>query len=199
MATATHRLIGRDGELRRLEDAVEAAAAGEPAFVLVLGEAGIGKTSLLRAAEASARGAGLRVLAGTAIESGRGFRTFRSLRRWRPHSIRKPPMTRRESCGRPSPPAVRAMAERRPQQLTSSRRASSRQCSKSSPGRPRFSASTTCTGRTSRRSQSSTTSPTVPQTRRWRWSAVPGTTSHRSSPCCLWPMGGALLNSRCGA
>ena len=44
-----------------------------PAFVLVLGEAGIGKTPLLRAAEASARDAGFRVLAGTAIESGRGI------------------------------------------------------------------------------------------------------------------------------
>ena len=73
MATATHRLIGRDGELRRLDDAVGAAAAGEPTFVLVLGEAGIGKTSLLRAAEANGRDAGLRVLAGTAIESGRGI------------------------------------------------------------------------------------------------------------------------------
>ena len=73
MATATHRLVGRDGELRRLDDAVGAAAAGEPAFILVLGEAGIGKTSLLRAAEANGRGAGIRVLSGTAIESGRGI------------------------------------------------------------------------------------------------------------------------------
>jgi len=73
MAIAALPLVGRDGELGRLDAAVHSAARGEPAFVLVLGEAGIGKTSLLQAAEASARDAGLRVLSGTAIESGRGI------------------------------------------------------------------------------------------------------------------------------
>jgi predicted ATPase len=37
-------LVGRDGEVARLRAAIERAAAGQPATVLVAGEAGIGKT-----------------------------------------------------------------------------------------------------------------------------------------------------------
>ena len=65
-------LFGREPQLARLQDAVERAAGGQPAFLLVTGEAGIGKTRLLRAVAARAAGAGLRTLWGTAIESGRG-------------------------------------------------------------------------------------------------------------------------------
>lgn len=50
--------------------ALEAATQGEPTFVLVLGEAGIGKTAFLRAAIWLARAHGLRTLSGTAIISG---------------------------------------------------------------------------------------------------------------------------------
>ena len=66
-------LIGRDRELGRLADAIGAAVAGSPGFLLVLGEAGIGKTRLLRAAARLADRAGWRVLWGTAIESGRSI------------------------------------------------------------------------------------------------------------------------------
>jgi DNA-binding CsgD family transcriptional regulator len=40
-------LVGRDAEMARLRAAIERAAAGEPAAVLVAGEAGIGKTRLV--------------------------------------------------------------------------------------------------------------------------------------------------------
>ena len=40
-------MVGRAAELQRLRDAAEAALGGEPATVLVLGEAGIGKSRLV--------------------------------------------------------------------------------------------------------------------------------------------------------
>jgi DNA-binding SARP family transcriptional activator len=62
-------LIGRGAELSRLREALAEGARGRGQVVLVLGEAGIGKTRLLEelAAEAEARGA--RVLLGRAYES----------------------------------------------------------------------------------------------------------------------------------
>ncbi|MFJ4234244.1 AAA family ATPase [Cellulosimicrobium cellulans] len=55
------RLIGRDTELGRLRTAVEEARAGHGSAILVTGEAGIGKTSLLQAT-AQAGADGFRVL-----------------------------------------------------------------------------------------------------------------------------------------
>jgi len=40
-------LIGRRAEIHLLDDALDAAAAGRPAMLLVGGEAGVGKTRLL--------------------------------------------------------------------------------------------------------------------------------------------------------
>jgi predicted ATPase len=40
-------LVGRDAEVARLQAAIERAAAGQPATVLVAGEARIGKTRLV--------------------------------------------------------------------------------------------------------------------------------------------------------
>ena len=141
-------------------------------------------------AEAGGRGAGVRVLSGTASSRDGESRIFRSFRRWRPHSIRKRPMTRRVSCGRPSPLAARAM--RYPARTADFQQARLIEAMFEVLARIRpFSASTTCTGRTSRRSQCSTTSPTARRTRLWQSSAAPGTTSHRSSPSCHWLMGGA--------
>src|SRR4051812_28893152 len=61
-------LIERDSELRVLGDVVEAAASGHGGAVLIEGEAGIGKTRLLRLARARAQAAGGRVLYAIADE-----------------------------------------------------------------------------------------------------------------------------------
>ena len=68
--TGTTHLVGRDADLARVATAFDAAEHGNPTFVLVLGEAGLGKTVFLRAATWLARARGLRTLAGTAIASG---------------------------------------------------------------------------------------------------------------------------------
>src|SRR5258708_33476250 len=62
------RLVGRDAEMALL-DKVLVEAAEHGGSVLVTGAAGIGKTSLLDAAAADARGRGYKVLAVTGLES----------------------------------------------------------------------------------------------------------------------------------
>src|SRR6476469_7374849 len=59
---------GREAETAFLDDAVDRAAAGRLAVVLIDGEAGIGKTLLLQDALEKARCRGLRVAAGRAAE-----------------------------------------------------------------------------------------------------------------------------------
>ena len=63
-------ILERDGELAALRAAGAAAQRGRGALVLVEGPAGIGKTSLLRAAHADPAAGGLRLLAarGMALE-----------------------------------------------------------------------------------------------------------------------------------
>src|SRR5258708_20773247 len=62
------RLVGRDAEMALL-DKVLVEAAEHGGSVLVTGAAGIGKTSLLDAAAADARGRGYKVLAVTGLET----------------------------------------------------------------------------------------------------------------------------------
>ena len=71
-------ILERDAELAALSAAVAAAEAGHGALVLVEGPAGIGKTTLLRAA---CRGPGPRVLTarGLALEQGFGYGIVRQL------------------------------------------------------------------------------------------------------------------------
>ncbi len=65
-------LVGRDGELARLVEAVDRADGGRPQLVVVSGEAGIGKTRLLSELVAKARAAGSRILAGGCLDIGEG-------------------------------------------------------------------------------------------------------------------------------
>src|SRR4051794_29690434 len=64
-------LHGRDAEIRAVSSALEAAAAGATRAILVVGEAGIGKTALLAAATERARDGGLVVLHARAVEQER--------------------------------------------------------------------------------------------------------------------------------
>jgi DNA-binding CsgD family transcriptional regulator len=63
-------LVGRAAEMATLQAAVEAVRQGEPAAVLIGGEAGMGKTRLIGEFTAAARGAGVRVLTGACLELG---------------------------------------------------------------------------------------------------------------------------------
>lgn len=65
-----HRLIGRDGELRLLRDALDRGTACQAAIVAVAGDAGIGKTRLVTDLAQVARRRGIRVLLGDCIELG---------------------------------------------------------------------------------------------------------------------------------
>jgi DNA-binding CsgD family transcriptional regulator/tetratricopeptide (TPR) repeat protein len=67
---AQPRLVGRDAESDRLLAALEAAARGDPQLLVVHGEAGIGKTALLRGLADSARDQGFHVLWGTCLRFG---------------------------------------------------------------------------------------------------------------------------------
>jgi ATP/maltotriose-dependent transcriptional regulator MalT len=62
--------VGRGGELAALVAALESAVQGEPAVVLVGGEAGVGKTRLVDEAAERAREREMRVLTGSCIELG---------------------------------------------------------------------------------------------------------------------------------
>src|SRR5215218_9901410 len=61
-ALAMDELIGREREQAALTEAIAAAASGAGGVILVAGEAGVGKTRVIRAALAAS---GLRVLAGS--------------------------------------------------------------------------------------------------------------------------------------
>ena len=62
--------IGRRAEVARGAALMERAWAGEPAFLLIGGEAGVGKTRLVSELAGQASGAGFRVLTGQCIELG---------------------------------------------------------------------------------------------------------------------------------
>jgi len=71
-------LVGRDGELATLDALLREAMAGPGRAVLVAGEAGVGKSAVLRAFAERARTAGTRVLVGecTEIEARQPFGPF---------------------------------------------------------------------------------------------------------------------------
>jgi len=61
-------IVGRDGELARVEAALEEAATGRPVLILVRGEAGIGKSRLIREAIQRARAGGSAILHGACLD-----------------------------------------------------------------------------------------------------------------------------------
>ena len=67
-------LVGRDDELDAVRRLVDAARTGAGGAVLVVGEAGIGKSRLLAEAAALARAAGMVVLTGRAVPGGGTYR-----------------------------------------------------------------------------------------------------------------------------
>lgn len=67
-------LVGRDAELTVLRRALEQARSGLGAVVLVTGEAGIGKSRLLRELAREASGAGVPVLSGRGVPDGGAYR-----------------------------------------------------------------------------------------------------------------------------
>ncbi|QGN34796.1 AAA family ATPase [Microlunatus sp. Gsoil 973] len=67
-------LVARDRELSAVTALIESVADGHGQGVLITGEAGIGKTRLLREARTAAEQRGLLVLTGRAIESGGAYR-----------------------------------------------------------------------------------------------------------------------------
>jgi DNA-binding CsgD family transcriptional regulator len=67
-------LTGRDVELTRIRQAIELASAGEGGTVVVTGEAGIGKSRLLRECRLLAAEARMTVLAGRAVPQGGAYR-----------------------------------------------------------------------------------------------------------------------------
>ena len=67
-AWANTALVGRLGELERLEEVVRQAAAGRGGTVLLAGDAGIGKTRLLTELGTRARAAGAQTLMGRCID-----------------------------------------------------------------------------------------------------------------------------------
>ncbi|MGE7433787.1 helix-turn-helix transcriptional regulator [Kitasatospora sp. NPDC001175] len=73
MKHGSAHLIGREAETHRLEEVLSAAAEGTGRGVLLLGEAGIGKSALLAHCAAQARTRGFSVLRGEASEWERSF------------------------------------------------------------------------------------------------------------------------------
>ncbi|WSY18073.1 AAA family ATPase (plasmid) [Embleya sp. NBC_00896] len=63
-------LVGRGEEVARLDDALLRARAADPSAVLVVGDAGVGKTRLLAEAAARAAAAGMTVLTGHCVDLG---------------------------------------------------------------------------------------------------------------------------------
>jgi predicted ATPase len=73
MIQTAHPLVGRDREFGALQRLLQEARAGAPCFVVVSGEPGIGKTSLITAFGRAAESGGCFALSGKATELERDF------------------------------------------------------------------------------------------------------------------------------
>ncbi|MFW6034104.1 MAG: ATP-binding protein, partial [bacterium] len=104
---SSSRLVGRGGELdrlRRLLDGMERTSTGR--MVLVHGEAGVGKTRLVREATAVARRAGVSVFFGRALPSGEAYRPLAEALS---AALRGRPLPRGDNGLRPYLPALSAL------------------------------------------------------------------------------------------
>jgi DNA-binding CsgD family transcriptional regulator len=79
MTLLSPRFVGREADLAVLDDRLRAARAGQGGSVLVVGEAGVGKSRLVREAAARARAAGETVLVGRSVEAGAPWRPLAEL------------------------------------------------------------------------------------------------------------------------
>ena len=98
------RIVGRAAELAALNDALRLATEGEPSFVLIGGDAGLGKTRLVMEFAAGARAAGARVLTGTCLDiGGEGLPYGPFLEALRELGLELPPAELRELIGGVAP------------------------------------------------------------------------------------------------
>src|SRR5690242_2699433 len=68
MPTRAERFIGRDAELRRFDQALTDARAGTPSALVLIGEAGVGKSRLVAQFAARATDAGALVMQGNCLQ-----------------------------------------------------------------------------------------------------------------------------------
>ena len=73
-------LVGRHGEMARLERALDVAAADGSAVALIAGEAGVGKSRLVHELATSAEGRGFRVCVGGCVDLGEAIWPLAPLR-----------------------------------------------------------------------------------------------------------------------
>jgi predicted ATPase len=66
-------IVGRDEELARIERALDEAASGTPRLLFVAGEAGIGKSRLVREAIDRARAQDSPIMHGVCLDIGQGW------------------------------------------------------------------------------------------------------------------------------
>jgi DNA-binding CsgD family transcriptional regulator len=105
---SSRRLVERRAELEALERALERAGEGDPTVTLVIGEAGIGKSRLLREAELHARDQDMAVLRGECLRLDGGELPFAPLAAL----LRDAPPERLEAALSELGPEVRAELER---------------------------------------------------------------------------------------
>jgi predicted ATPase len=70
MRVSSPVFVGRADQLVRVLDAVRRAGDGEPAFILVSGDAGVGKTRFIDEIAMRATGVGVRTLSGGCVQMG---------------------------------------------------------------------------------------------------------------------------------
>jgi AAA ATPase domain len=122
-------VVGRDAELAALTDHLDAAVAGHGRLVLLVGEAGVGKSRLAREVAARAADRGLPVLSGRAVPGAalpfrplseallaRAGACRRARRSWRGSARTWPAWSRARPAQwrQPPPPTARRYSSARP-------------------------------------------------------------------------------------